>query len=160
MKKVIIFVFALLFFVGVAQATNIPGVVDPKNGPEIWVTAVYNNSGGTLDAGDAVVWDIDSSTGDDDNYVTTTTTAATCNVAGVVWPVDIAASSTGIIAIRGPVSVDVLNSCQTVDGPVCTSTTAGSIISCTSTTSYGCMLGVVTGASDGTNAVVMLKNNL
>src|SRR3990167_11398181 len=128
MKKLLLALMAFLLLGGVSFAANIPNVVDPDDGSpsEVWITPVYNNSGGTLDVGDVVVWDMEQSTGDDDNWVTTTTTAATSLVAGVVYPRDIVSADIGTIAIRGPVAVDAAGSLNSVDGPACTSTTAGS----------------------------------
>ena len=67
MKKFVIFLAILLLvsFTGMAESQLF---VDPTAGPEVWVTSVYNNSGGALSAGSIVVWDIASSTGDNDNY--------------------------------------------------------------------------------------------
>ena len=133
MKKLLLSLVAILALAGVALAANIPSVVDPQNGPETWLTAVYNNSGSTLDVGDVVVWDIGSSTGDDDNYVTTTTTASTQIVAGVVYPAAIAAASTGSIAIKGIATCDVNSVGANAMSPLCTSTTGGSGTPCTAT---------------------------
>lgn len=123
MKKLLLMLFALLCITGVAGAANIPSYVDAEGGPEVWITPVYNNSGSSMGAGSVVVWDVDASTGDNDNYVTTTTSADTYIVAGVVYPAAIAAGAVGSIAIRGPVTTNVLN-CA-VNGPVCSSAQAG-----------------------------------
>lgn len=156
MRKFLFILFALLFCVGVASAANIPSVVNPTEGPELWITQVYNNSGGTLDVGDVVIWQIGSSTGDDDNYVTTTTTAQTYIVAGVVWPVDIGATNSGTIVIRGPVAVDDdgrgLND---AGGLACTSGTAGAATSCTSAPQAN--FGIVTQAGASGSAIVFVN---
>jgi hypothetical protein len=135
MRKYLVCLLSLLLFAGVAFGASIPSSVNPKEGPEIWLTEVYNNSGSALDAGDVVVWDIASSTGDNDNYVTTTTTKDTALVAGVVYPAGISASASGSIAIRGVVDCDTLTA---VDGLgassfLCTSATAGDGKACTNT---------------------------
>lgn len=94
----------------------------------------YNNSGGTLDAGDVVVADFSSSTGDNDLYVTTTTTADTGRVVGVVWPDSIAAASSGSVVVYGFAECDVSATGVGVNGAICTSTTAGSGDTCASQT--------------------------
>ena len=134
MKKLFLSVLFAILLVGgyanLAHAIAIPEAEQGNEGPAVWLVPVYNNSGGTLDVGDVVVWDIEQSTGDNDNYVTTTTTADTVLVAGVVYGNDIAAASSGTIAVHGFVSVDMAGGGNTVDGPVCTSATAGSAQSC------------------------------
>jgi len=124
MKKLFLTLLAILLITGIASAAGIPYYVDAKTGPEVWITSVYNNSGGTLDVGDVVVWDISSSTGDNDNYVTTTTTASTFLVAGVVYPLDIAAANEGTIAIMGPVAVDCASTVAAGER-ICSSGAAG-----------------------------------
>lgn len=155
MKKLFL-VLSLLALAGVSHAANIPGAVDPKGGPEVWTVPVYNNSGGTLDVGDVVIWDIVSSTGDNDNYVTTTTTADyTGPVAGVVYPADIAAGDSGTIAIYGVVQVDAIAAHLTSDNALaCTSTTAGSAKSCTTNPAA---FGFVTTGNTGTSANVCVN---
>jgi len=64
MKKLALFI-ALLLVTSGAHAASIPGFIDPKAGPEVWVTDAYNNSSSALSSGDIVIWDIDASTGDD-----------------------------------------------------------------------------------------------
>lgn len=132
MRSIKLFLLSLLFvsMAGLGYAANIPELVDPDEGPEVWVTSVYNNSGGTLDAGDIVVWDISSSTGDNDNYVTTTTSACTHLVAGVVYPNDIAAGKPGTIAIRGIVDVDAVSGTIVTNTAIGTSATAGAATVC------------------------------
>jgi hypothetical protein len=134
MRKLFFALLAVLLMAGMAFAVSIPQTEEGKNGPYTWYQPVYNNSGGSLDAGDVVIWDIDSSTGDNDNYVTTTTTAATALVAGVVWPSAISAGDTGTIAIYGMAECDVDVVGVGEMGPLCTSTTAGSGTRCTGTT--------------------------
>jgi hypothetical protein len=147
---------AVLLVCGVAFAASIPGTEDATDGPAVWTIPVYNNSSGTLDVGDVVVWDIANSTGDNDNYVTTTTTADTHIVAGVVYPSDIADGAVGTIVIRGVVQVDVVQgNLQTAGGLACTGTTAGSAGSCADDNAA---FGIVTqGSSGGTSALVFVK---
>lgn len=140
MKKLLSVVFALLLAVsmtGVALSHTI--TIDPSaaDGSGTQVVPVYNNSGGTLDIGDVVVWDIGSSTGDNDFYVTTTTTANTGVVAGVVLNSTIAAASEGEIVIFGPATCDVGVGGIDNGGLLCSSTTAGSGKGCASTSGSG-----------------------
>lgn len=129
MKKILSLSLALLLIAGASFAHNVS--INPKDGPMTITVPVYNNSGSILDAGDVVVWDIGSSTGDNDNYVTTTTTGDTVLVAGVVYPADISTGDTGSIAIFGVVDCDV-NAFGAVPAgtPLCTSTTAGAGRAC------------------------------
>lgn len=158
MKKYLLsFLFALLFATGGAQlacAVAIPEVEDPRDGPAVWLVPVYNNSGGTLDVGDVVIWDTEQSTGDNDNYVTTTTTAGTSIVAGVIYGSDIVAGESGKMAVHGVVSVDMAAGGNEVDGPVCTSPTAGSAMSCTDDDKA---FGIVTTVTSSGSANVMLR---
>ena len=155
MKKYLISLLSLLLVTGVAFGASIPSGVNPKEGPEIWLTEVYNNSGTALDAGDVVVWDIGSSTGDNDNYVTTTTTKDTALVAGVVYPAGIAASASGSIAIRGVVDCDLLAAQDAAAGSfICTSGTAGDGKVCqTATNSYA----ITTGTQSGNSIACFVK---
>lgn len=151
MKKLYSLILAfLLLGSGLAFAVAIPEGEDAQNGPAVWLVPVYNNSGSSLSAGDVVIWDIDSSTGDDDNYVTTTTTADTVLVAGVVYRNTIAAASNGTIAIRGvvPVNMQTNGGGSAVKGPLCTSTTAGKAKSCaTDGNKFGIVTTVVSSGS-------------
>lgn len=156
MKRLYSIVFAILLalsITGLAMAA-VPQSVDPTAGPEVWTTTVYNNSGSTLDAGDVVVWDIGSSTGDNDNYVTTTTTADTFLVAGVVWPSDIAAVSIGSIAIRGIVGVDLAQPLA-AGSLICSGATAGGAQLCSSPADDVSAFGFVT-ESGTTNVQAMI----
>ena len=107
MKKLFLFVLALLLMSGVSYAAGIPTVVDPANGPEIWTQEVFNDSGGTLVSGDVVVWDYtDSDMYQIENrkmYVTTTATADNIAVAGVIVDPSCADQGNCTIAIYGPV---------------------------------------------------------
>lgn len=133
MKKVIILLVVLLLTVAVTGAQAFFMIADPltTEGAAKVVIPVYNNSGGALDEGDVVVWDIGSSTGDNDLYVTTTTTAATGLVAGVVTKGGIGAGSSGSIVVYG------MAECDHVEGgagtQLCTSTTAGAGGICSTT---------------------------
>lgn len=152
MKKLLNGLFALLLVCGGAQlahAVSIPEAEDASNGPAVWTVPVYNNSGGTLNVGDVVIWDSDNSTGDNDNYVTTTTTGDTYIVAGVVYPSAISAASNGTIAVHGVVAVNMTTGGgDTVKGPVCTSTTAGKARSCsTNAAMFGQVTTVTTSGS-------------
>lgn len=120
----------LLSFViaGFAFSAQIPDITQPKTGPEAWSMSVYNNSGAALDAGDIVIWDIDSSTGDNDMYVTTTTTPGTGPIAGVVKRA-IGIAEEGSIVIYGVTSVDTVGSISGVGSPITTSGTIGSATS-------------------------------
>jgi len=158
MKNLFKLLFALLLVMGgVSQAfaINIPGTENPKDGPAIWMTPVYNNSGSTLSAGDVVVWDIGSSAGDNDNYVTTTTTADTNLVAGVVYPAAISSGDTGYIATHGVVAVNIASGGNSVGGVVCSSSTAAKAHNCgTDANNFG----IVTTAVSSGSANVYLKN--
>ena len=156
MKKLFLSLLALLLMAGVSVAASVPEAVDPVNGPEVWVTSVYNNSGSTLSAGDVVVWDIASSTGDNDNYVTTTTTTDTGIVAGVVWPAAIVAGASGSIAIRGAVTTNTTTPTIGANTAVCTGATAGKAAACGAATD-GKAFGFVTQAGNGTSAVVFVN---
>ncbi len=110
MKKYLFLILAILLVTGVAQAGQIPTVVDPANYPEIWTTEVYNNYSTTsaIVSGHVVVWDFNSVSSpaaytDRLNYVTLTSTADDIRVAGVVVDDKINYQETGTIAIRGPV---------------------------------------------------------
>ena len=137
MRKMILILVALLFVsVGNAQAWF---AADAKttDGAANVVIPVYNNSGGTLDAGDVVIMDMDASTGDNDLYVTTTTTADTGIVVGVVWPADISSTAVGSVVVYGFAECDTAIGGVGENGPICTSTTAGAGKSCTSNTFEG-----------------------
>ena len=136
MKKFRLFLLAALLIVsitGLAKAQTI--ACDPLNGPCFEAQSVYNNSGNTLDVGDVVVWDIGSSTGDNDNYVTTTPTTGTFLVAGIVYPIAIAASSSGSIVTYGEVAVDTVTdgTAPAAGSALCTSGTAGAARACAGT---------------------------
>ena len=127
MRKLFAFLLAALLVIGLAV---IPAVAhntayNAKDTMGNILVPVFNNAGATIDAGDVVVWQIGSSTGNDDAYVTTTTTSDTGIVAGVVWPAGISDQSVGSIAIWGKVQCDIAGTGVGVNGPLCTSGTAG-----------------------------------
>lgn len=155
LKLSLLSILLLLGMTGVSFAISIPEVDDAKNGPQVVLIGVYNNSGSTMDVGDVAIWQVASSTGDNDNYVTTTTTSDTYLVAGVVYPADIAAGDIGTIAVRGPVQVDVIaGNLQTDAGLACSSGTAGAARSCTTDAAN---FGIVTQANTGTSAIVYVN---
>lgn len=157
MKKILSFIFALLLLAGVANASV--WVADPRTteGSASLKIDVYNNSGGALDAGDVVIWDIGSSTGDDDLYVTTTTTAETSIVAGVVWPAAIASGGIGSIVVYGFAQCDIGGASVAANSPVCTSTTAGGGKSCTDASVKYAIQTVATAASGSDDCFVNVK---
>lgn len=104
-KLALIFALVTIGFTGVALAAGIPEVTSPRDSSEYWTMKVYNNASADLDAGDVVIWDIDSSTGDNDMYVTTTTTQGTGPVAGVVLNA-ITDGDVGTIVVYGVTTVD------------------------------------------------------
>ena len=131
MKKLIA-VLAILALTGIAYGAGIPVTVDPQNSPEVWTMEVYNNSGGVLQSGMVVVWDIDASSSpaqytDRLMYVNTTVTADDIWTAGVVVDNTIGITSVGTIAIFGPVYTLCLDAsfAVTVSTLVGTETTAG-----------------------------------
>lgn len=154
--------FLAILFLGLAfnvHATSIPDATEPKEGgPNLWLESVYVTTGATaLDVGDVVCSDMDTSTGDDDQWVEQCAAADTYNVVGVVWPVGIGAGGTGTIVIRGPVQTDaVASSLGVVNGPACSSTTAGSARSCTTEAAN---FGIVTQINAGTSAIVCVNCN-
>jgi len=110
MRKLFLFVvLALLLTFGVANATNIPQMVDPKEYPTVWTEVVYNGSGSTIYSGHIVQWDFetsDSSINYNDDmcmWIATADAASDIWTAGVV-PVgnNIANGAVGAIIIRGP----------------------------------------------------------
>ncbi len=125
MKKLFLTAFAILALASFALAANYPAI-NPNGNPSPATTVVYNNMATTASKGDTVCWDADASTGDDKNFITTTCGADSVNVAGVVWPVDITAKSSGSVAIFGVVNVN-LEAANSVmaDTPLCASSTAG-----------------------------------
>jgi len=147
-------ILLLLSFTGLVDAQKI---VDTADGPEVWVTSVYNNSTSTISAGDIVVWDISSSTGDNDNYVNTTTTADTTLAAGIVWPADIAGKSIGSIAIRATgITVNTLGG-TTVPTSLCTSGTTGRADACSESAGDPNRVGYCTAADSSKSCVAYIS---
>ncbi len=111
---------------GLAFSAQIPDITQPTTGNEAWNMQVFNNSGAALDAGDVVIWDIDSSTNDEFMYVDTTETAGTGPIAGVVLDT-IGISETGTITVYGYATVDTAPRTVTGRGTaMTTSATTGS----------------------------------
>lgn len=136
MKRIMLISLAILLMGSLAFAHTLmydpTGALSDMTNVQIPVYSV-----GALDAGDVVVWDIDTSTGDNDAYVETTTTADTGVVAGVIWPNAISALGTGTMVIYGMAECDVNASGVGAIAPLCTSTTAGSAGNCVSTDGSG-----------------------
>ena len=133
MKKFLFIVLALLLTFGVANATNIPMGVDPKNEVTVWTETVYNGSGSSITSGYVVQWDFDTSNPDgtwfDDmtNYVKTNATADGPWIAGVAtYGNNIANGDTGQIIIRGPAIV--YDNGQTVTADTFVSVTATGLV--------------------------------
>ena len=164
MRKFFLCLLAVLLISGTAYAVSMPQVEYSKEGPGVWLVPVYNNDSTDLAAGDVVVWDIGSSTGDDDNYVVDTTTANTVIVAGVIWPKTIAVGDSGTMAIRGAIKCDVITVGTTpgishiyVEGGsmLCTSGTAGEAHACP-WGSEGLSFGYAINAADGATTECMV----
>jgi len=156
MKKLLFVLFALLFVVGVANATTIPGIVDPATSRELWITQVYNGDTVALDVGDCAEWVVGSSTGDDKNWVEGCDATDTFLVAGVIWPVDIGVGAMGLMVIKGPVEVDTVIQNQEVGSLVCASTTGGSVDNCSDIDSDPNALGYVTATGSSNSAMVQV----
>lgn len=150
MRKLFLVLVALLVVsVGNAQAWFAADAKTTDGAASVKIP-VYNNSGATLDAGDVVIANFSASTGDNDLYVTTSTTADTGIVVGVVWPADIASTDVGSVVVYGFAECDVNIGGISVDGPICTSTTAGSGKACTSATAgYRYAVSNVAGGANG-----------
>ncbi len=130
MKKLLSFLFAALLLTTLTGAVLAHTIAyDPQSTMGNIAVPVYNNSGAALAAGDVVVWDIGSSTGDDDAYVTTTTTADTSIVAGIIWPATINAGNTGSMVIWGLAQCDIKGA-SNAGSVLCSSTTAGESAPC------------------------------
>ena len=113
MKKFIFVILALLLTIGVANATNIPQMVDPKNYPTVWTELVYNGSGTDIATGVCVSWDFETSDSDagtiyDDmaSWVRVSEESDSPWTAGVTTiGQGIANGAVGRIIIRGPAPV-------------------------------------------------------
>jgi hypothetical protein len=113
MKKFIFVILALLLTIGVANATGIPLVTDPKNYPTVWTELVYNGSGSDIATGVIVLWDFDTCDSDagsiyDDtgSWVKLDDDESSPWTAGVTRiGQGIANGATGSIIIKGPAVV-------------------------------------------------------
>lgn len=113
MKRILSLSLALLLFVGVASATNIPTAIDAKNRPIVWTESVYNNSSTAIGTGLVVQWDFDSSDVTPNYYDDMCPWVKTTDAADDIWTAGvtsetkgIAAKSEGTIIILGPAIVD------------------------------------------------------
>lgn len=160
MRKLFLVLIAILLTCGVASAVSIPQSENASTGgPYVWTVPVHNNeSSTTMDVGDVVCWDIDSSTGDDDNYVYICDSADTYIVAGVVYGNDISAGDNGTVAVHGVVSVDYATSGGTHGGAagalVCNSSSGATAKNCQTDAAA---FGIVTTAASSGVATVYLK---
>lgn len=88
MRNLLLTLALLLAGSGVAFADGIPQVVNSQSGDgrEVWTIVVFNDSGGTIQSGEIVVWD----TADPDvsdlgrRYVTISETDSDASTAGVI----------------------------------------------------------------------------
>lgn len=157
-KKLFFIALAILFLFGIAEATNIPTLVDPKNYPTVWTELVYNgntDNAATIYSGYVVEWDFDSSDSDAGTmYDDTGMWVKLCDGAGDVWTAgvvplgqNIPYQSVGRIIIRGPAVVfRGVNGTALTAGQVCASTTSGYVAD-ESVGADGAILGVVIKAS-------------
>ena len=162
MKKYLFIILALLLTVGVANATNIPQISDPKNYPIVWTEVVYNGSGSTITSGYVVQWDFDTSDSDagtefDDvcPWVKLADAASDIWTAGVV-PLgqNILNTDVGRIVIKGPTAVyrGVNGTALTVD-TVCETSATGLVQDETITGGDKTFLGIVIKASAAANDI-------
>ena len=112
MKKYLFIVLALLLTFGVANATNIPQMVDPKSYPTVWTEVVYNGSGATIVSGYIVEWDFEASDSAINYNDDMSMWVQTCDGASDIWTAgvvpygnNIADGDVGAIIIRGPAYV-------------------------------------------------------
>ena len=153
MKKFIFVILALLLMCGVANATNIPQMTDPKNYPTVWTELVYNGSGSTITSAYVVQWDFascDSDAGTVFDYQGMWVTKA--NAADDIWTAgvstfgqDIPNGTVGRIIIKGPAVVYNAHSAPTVNTIV--SATANGYVGAATGGADNCVLGVVIAAS-------------
>lgn len=132
-KKFLFIALAILLVTGIAEATNIPMGVDPKNEPIVWTETVYNGSGAEIVSGYVVQWDFDTSNPDgtwfDDMtaYVKLNATADGPWIAGVVpYGQNIANGNTGQIVIKG--ATIAYDNGQTVTADSFVSATAAGLV--------------------------------
>ena len=160
LRSLLLSALLTLSVTGAVQAANITSFFEPQQGiAEVWTTEVFFNYDvsltESLSAGDLVVWDIGSSTGDDNNWVVATSTADTFLVAGVVYPAAIGSGLAGSIAIRGIVDVDVNGPVQVGD-LLCSSTTLGEADNCSDAADDINAFGFATEAGEDTAIKVYL----
>ena len=166
MKKILFVIFALLLTIGVANATNIPQMVDPKNYPTVWTELVYNGSGSDIVTGKVVVWDIAASDVDVAAYdgacmwvkvaatahsVWTAGVTTIARESGVSSDIAISNGNVGRIIIRGPAVVHNNNSAPTVNTII--STTSAGYVGTYTPAADTASLGVVIKASAATNDI-------
>lgn len=132
MKSIFISILAVLLFVGIAQATGIPGVTSPYDQPIVWTEDVYNGSGSEIASGLAVQWDYDTSNVDNNwnddmcPWVKKTDADGDIWTAGVtLFNKSIADGSVGQIIIKGPALV-MYETAPTVN-TLCEASSAGNI---------------------------------
>ncbi len=134
MKKILLFVFALLLIAGVCYADHVPTAVDAKNEPAVWTADVYNGSATAIASGTIAQWDFETSdsvtSSDNDDmcpWVITADAARDIWTAGVVpYGKNIAAYSPGAIIIRGPAYV-LEHSTPPAANEICGSHTNGTV---------------------------------
>ncbi len=152
MKKIFLFVFALLLIAGVCYADHVPTAVDAKNEPAVWTADVYNGSASDISSGMIVQWDFETSdpegTWYDDMcpYVITADAVSDIWTAGVVpYGKIIAAYSPGAIIIRGPAWV-LEHSTPPAANEICGSHTNGTVTT-DAASANTCALGITIDAS-------------
>jgi len=163
MRRILFISLAILFIAGIANATNIPQIVEPKNYPTVWTEQVYNGSASTIVSGYVAQWDFatsDSSINWNDKmcpWVKVADEASDPWTAGVVpYGKSIPAYSVGTIIIRGathvrqlaastvPVAEDI---CGTAANGTVTTDNAGA-----NTSSLGMTVGADSDVSTGPDA--------
>ena len=133
-KKLTFIALAFLFFVGIANATGIPEVVDPQNYPVVWTESVYNGTASTIQSGVIVSWDYttsDSSVNVYDSHCPwirmPTETDATWTAGVTVYGTTIATKTAGQIVIRGPAPI-LKGASFTADGLIGSTATTGATV--------------------------------
>ena len=120
-----------LSLTGIANATNIPQIVDPKNYPVVWTEEVYSNSAAAITSGYVVIWDFDSSTGDYEdkcNWIKVSDAADSIWTAGVMITESCAVNAICVIAVRGPIGVYKANASTVTQNTVVSSTATGGLV--------------------------------
>ena len=144
MKKILFMVLALLLVYGVANATNIPQMVDPKNYPTVWTEVVYNGSGSNIATGVIVLWDFDTSDSDAgtiyddtgmwvklDNDEASPWTAGVTTIAretGASSDIAISNGNVGRIIIKGPAVVHMTAAAACTVNALVSSNGAGKVL--------------------------------